>query len=87
MTLEEMTAQRDALLAARLRGVRTVEIDGGRVTYKATATRDSGSAYCKVCRKKMIEWNDYSQPSFSPVLESLNDDRPLPSSLRPRPHR
>jgi hypothetical protein len=33
MTLEEMTAQRDALLAARFRGVRTVEIDGQRVTY------------------------------------------------------
>jgi hypothetical protein len=33
MTLEEMIAQRDALLAARYRGVRTVEIDGRRVTY------------------------------------------------------
>ena len=33
MTLEEMTVQRDALLAARYRGVRTVEIDGRRVTY------------------------------------------------------
>jgi hypothetical protein len=33
MTLEEMLAQRDALLAARFRGVRTVEIDGRRVTY------------------------------------------------------
>jgi hypothetical protein len=33
MTIEEMTAQRDALLAARFRGLRTVEIDGRRVTY------------------------------------------------------
>jgi hypothetical protein len=33
MTLEEMTAQRDALLAARYRGIRTVEIDGRRITY------------------------------------------------------
>ena len=33
MTLEEMTTQRDALLTARFRGVRTVEIDGLRVTY------------------------------------------------------
>ncbi|MBK8176600.1 MAG: hypothetical protein IPK66_15415 [Rhodospirillales bacterium] len=33
MTFEEMTAQRDALLAARYRGVRTVEYDGRRVTY------------------------------------------------------
>jgi hypothetical protein len=28
MTPEELNAQRDALLAARYRGVRTVEIDG-----------------------------------------------------------
>jgi transcription elongation factor Elf1 len=54
------------------------------VSYKATPTRDSGSAYCKVCRKKMIE-NDYSQPSFSPVLESLNDDHmPPPREGRQR---
>ena len=33
MTLEELTAQRETLLAARYRGVRTVEIDGRRVTY------------------------------------------------------
>jgi hypothetical protein len=37
MTLEEMTAQRDALLAARFRGVRTVEIDGRRITYASDA--------------------------------------------------
>jgi hypothetical protein len=33
MTLEEMTTQRDALLAARFRGVRTVEMEGRRVTF------------------------------------------------------
>jgi len=33
MTLEEMTAQRDTLLAAWYRGVCTVEVDGRRVTY------------------------------------------------------
>lgn len=33
MTVEEMTVQREALLAARFRGVRTVEIDGRRITY------------------------------------------------------
>ena len=33
MTLEELTTQRDALLAARYRGLRTVEIEGRRVTY------------------------------------------------------
>ena len=37
MTLEEMTAQREALLAARFRGVRTVEIDGRRVSYATDA--------------------------------------------------
>ena len=37
MTLEEMTTQRDALLAARFRGVRTVEIEGKRVTYATDA--------------------------------------------------
>jgi hypothetical protein len=37
MTLEEMTAQRDALLAARFRGVRTAEIDGRRITYASDA--------------------------------------------------
>jgi hypothetical protein len=37
MTLEEMTTQRDALLAARYRGLRTVEIEGRRVTYATDA--------------------------------------------------
>jgi phage FluMu protein gp41 len=37
MTLEELTTQRDALLAARFRGVRTVEMDGRRVTYASDA--------------------------------------------------
>ena len=37
MALEEMTVQRDALLAARYRGVRTVESDGRRVTYATDA--------------------------------------------------
>jgi hypothetical protein len=37
MTLAEMTVQRDALLAARYRGLRTVECDGQRVTYATDA--------------------------------------------------
>jgi phage FluMu protein gp41 len=37
MTLQEMTAQRDALLTARMRAVRTIEIDGRRVTYASDA--------------------------------------------------
>ena len=37
MTLEELNARRDALLAARYRGVRTVEIEGRRITYATDA--------------------------------------------------
>jgi hypothetical protein len=37
MTIEEMTAQRDLLLATRGRGLRTVEVDGRRVTYATDA--------------------------------------------------
>ena len=37
MTLEDMSAQRDVLLAARYRGLRTVELDGRRVTYATDA--------------------------------------------------
>ena len=37
MTLEEMIARRDALLAARFRGVRTVDVDGRRITYGSDA--------------------------------------------------
>jgi hypothetical protein len=37
MTLEDMIAQHDLLLAARFRGVRTVEIDGRRITYASDA--------------------------------------------------
>ena len=37
MTLEELTTQREALLAARYRGVRTVEYEGRRVTYATDA--------------------------------------------------
>lgn len=37
MTLEELSVQREALLNARYRGVRTVEYDGKRVTYASDA--------------------------------------------------
>jgi hypothetical protein len=33
VTLDEMIACRDRLLAARWRGVRTVEVEGRRITY------------------------------------------------------
>ncbi len=35
--LAELTAWRDTLMAARYRGVRTVEYDGKRVTYASDA--------------------------------------------------
>jgi hypothetical protein len=44
MTLEEMIARRDALLAARSRGVRTVEIEGRRITYATDAEMASALA-------------------------------------------
>jgi hypothetical protein len=37
VTIEQMTARRDALLEARWRGVRTVDIDGRRITYATDA--------------------------------------------------
>jgi hypothetical protein len=37
MTTEELTAQRDVLMAARFRGVRTIETDGRRITYASDA--------------------------------------------------
>jgi hypothetical protein len=37
MNLDDMNARREALLAARYRGVRTVEIEGRRITYATDA--------------------------------------------------
>jgi hypothetical protein len=37
VTIEQMTARREALLEARWRGVRTVEIEGRRITYATDA--------------------------------------------------
>jgi transcription elongation factor Elf1 len=34
------------------------------VLYRVTATRDSGSAYCKVCRHRMKQWNAHEQPFY-----------------------
>jgi hypothetical protein len=42
MTLEERTAQRDAPLAARHRGVRTVEIEGAGSPIKAMPEAGEG---------------------------------------------
>ena len=51
-----------------------------RVTYQQSLTKDSGSAYCKNCRKKMSEWNDYKQPSFTAVSDKLRDEWPTNTS-------
>ena len=37
MTLQQLITQREALLAARYRGIRTVETEGRRVTYATDA--------------------------------------------------
>ncbi len=37
MTLDEMIARRDGLLAARFRGVRSVDVDGRRISYATDA--------------------------------------------------
>lgn len=37
MTIEDMIARRDALLAARFRGVRSVEVEGRRIAYASDA--------------------------------------------------
>lgn len=37
MNLDDMNARREALLAARYRGVRVVEIEGRRITYATDA--------------------------------------------------
>jgi hypothetical protein len=37
MTLDDLIARRESLLVARFRGVRTVEIEGRRITYATDA--------------------------------------------------
>ena len=37
MTLDEMIGRRDGLLAARFRGVRSVDVDGRRISYATDA--------------------------------------------------
>ena len=45
MNLQELMTQRDALLSARFRGVRSVEIEGKRVTYATDAEMASALTY------------------------------------------
>jgi hypothetical protein len=37
VNIQQMTARRDALLEARCRGVRTLDIDGRRISYASDA--------------------------------------------------
>ena len=38
---------------------------GGVQAPIGALTRDSGNAYCTVCRQRMIEWNSHQKPSFT----------------------
>jgi hypothetical protein len=49
MTIEEMTAQRDAPLAARFRAIRTVEIDGRRIMYASNTEMAAAIADLEQC--------------------------------------
>jgi hypothetical protein len=62
MNLEEMYARRDALLAARFRGVRTVEIEGRRITYATDAEMASAIADLE---RRIAETNSpLTKPAF-----------------------
>ena len=46
-----------------------------RVRISHAPTRDSGTAYCVGCRRKMSEWNDYEQPVFTPMAKGLQSEK------------
>jgi hypothetical protein len=37
------------------------------VSYRPLPIADSGSAYCDVCRRHMIQWNSSQEPSYKLV--------------------
>jgi len=37
------------------------------VRYTELPIADSGSFYCDVCRRQMIQWNSSQEPSYKPV--------------------
>jgi predicted Zn finger-like uncharacterized protein len=37
------------------------------VSYAELPIADSGSVYCDVCRRKMIQWNSSQEPSYKLV--------------------
>jgi hypothetical protein len=47
------------------------------VSYTALPIADSGSVYCDVCRRRMIQWNSSKEPSYKLVKRpDLKDQKP-----------
>jgi hypothetical protein len=78
MTLEELTAQRDALLAARYRGLRTVEIDGRRVTY--ATDNEMAAAITDLERCLHFRNCSNSEPKFGAIARNATCSE-VPSGL------
>jgi hypothetical protein len=76
MTLDELAAQRDALLAARYRGVRTVEIDGRRVTYATDS--EMAAAIADLERRIALVGADGRRRRTSATLLREGDDAIIP---------
>jgi len=47
------------------------------VRYTHLPTRDSESAYCEVCRRKMSHWNSTERPSYTLIERPPRE--PVPS--------
>jgi predicted Zn finger-like uncharacterized protein len=45
------------------------------VRYTELPIADSGSAYCTVCRRQMIQWNSSLEPSYKLVKRPDPKDR------------
>jgi len=45
------------------------------VSYTELPIADSGSVYCDVCRRRMIQWNSSRQPSYKLVKRPEQKDK------------
>jgi hypothetical protein len=45
------------------------------VRYTALPIADSGSVYCDVCRRRMVQWNSCKEPSYKLVKRPDPKDR------------
>ena len=45
------------------------------VSYTALPIADSGSIYCDVRRRRMVQWNSYKEPSYKLVKRPAPKDR------------